>query len=432
MSNRKMLIYNLFPLLCGKVANWETHLKRAAEMGFNWVFVNPIQRPGVSGSLYSIADYFDFNQELIDSDCGLTATEQVRQMINTAGKLGMQVMGDLVINHCSSDSPLITSHPEWFLWEQNKIVHPGADENGQRVVWRDLAKFDHRNTKDQKGLTEFFLSIIEHMISMGFRAFRCDAAYQIPKSMWIELIGRIKQKYPDTLFLAETLGSPSEMTRNTASAGFDYIFNSSKWWNYDDYWLMEQYALTRDLGPSVAFPESHDTNRLAAELKGNREGLQQRYFFSALFSGGVMMPIGFEFGFREKLHVVNTKPEDWEKTEIDLRTFISTVNRIKSCHSVFQEDGPTHVLHHANNRILLIWKASVATREEALVILNKDIHSQQHFYAENLRNYMQSGSTLIDVSPSDKLDFIPAPFHYSLQPGQGIVFTALRDKLPDD
>ena len=50
-----MLIYNLFPLLAGPCGRWEPHLKRAADMGFDWVFVNPVQKPGSSGSLYSIA-----------------------------------------------------------------------------------------------------------------------------------------------------------------------------------------------------------------------------------------------------------------------------------------------------------------------------------------------------------------------------------------
>lgn len=56
-----MIIYNLFPLLAGKFGEWEGHLLRASRMGFDWVFVNPVQRTGASGSLYSIADYFALN-----------------------------------------------------------------------------------------------------------------------------------------------------------------------------------------------------------------------------------------------------------------------------------------------------------------------------------------------------------------------------------
>jgi starch synthase (maltosyl-transferring) len=428
----KMIIYNLFPLLAGKFTQWAPHIKRAADMGFNWLFVNPIQKPGSSGSLYSIADYFDFNPLLVDASCGQSAKTQVRNVIQAAEKLGLRVMGDLVINHCAVDSALLQSHPEWFVMEDGKPVHPGADDNGRKVVWEDLASFDLKNSPDMEGLLEYFLSVIEHMISLGFKGFRCDAAYQVPKAVWTRLISEITDKHGDILFFAETLGSPSEATRRTASAGFDYIFNSSKWWNFYDYWLMEQYALTRDLGPSISFPESHDTARLCEELNGNISGLEQRYLFSALFSGGVMMPMGFEFGFRKKLHVADTRPGDWEQTGIDLTSFIREVNGIKATSSVFQEDGPTHVLHHVNENVLLMWKASIATHEEALFILNKDICNYQEFYSENLGNYMQSGSPLVDVSPGGRLEYIPAPFRYHLAPGRGIVLTTGRDRMPED
>jgi starch synthase (maltosyl-transferring) len=66
-----MIVYNLFPLLAGPFSQWARHFTRAAEMGFDWVFVNPIQLSGASRSLYSIADYFRFNPALLDS----TSTE---------------------------------------------------------------------------------------------------------------------------------------------------------------------------------------------------------------------------------------------------------------------------------------------------------------------------------------------------------------------
>ena len=75
-----MLIYNLFPLLAGPFDQWEPHLKRAAAMGFDWVFVNPIQKLGRSGSLYSIADYFAINKALLRPKSKLGADDQVRAM----------------------------------------------------------------------------------------------------------------------------------------------------------------------------------------------------------------------------------------------------------------------------------------------------------------------------------------------------------------
>ena len=431
-QGRDMIIYNLFPLLAGKFQEWEKHFLRAAEMGFNWIFINPIQKTGRSGSIYSIADYFSFNPLLVDSS-GRPPEEQVREMLRSAGDIGLRVMVDLVINHCSVDAEILKSHPEWFVWERKgRVAHPFADENGKKVVWKDLAKFDHRNTADKEGLFRFFLKIVDFLAGLGFRGFRCDAAYQIPGSLWERLIRETRKKYPDVLFFAETLGCPPDLTRKTAAAGFDYIFNSAKWWDFRSHWLMEQYALTRDIAPSISFPESHDTERLCEELNGNRDGLRQRYLFSALFSAGVMMPMGFEYGFRRRLHVVRTRPEDWEETEIDLTPFISEVNRLKAEHAIFREDPPMEMLHNGNPNVLLIWKASALTREECLVILNKDIYHRQHFSAESLQKYLQARAPLLDISPEGRMEFIPSPFSYDLGPGQGIVLITSRDFPPDD
>jgi len=419
---QKMIIYNLFPLLAGKFTDWERHLERAAEMGFNWVFVNPVQQTGSSGSLYSIADYAQLNTLFVDPGSRKTPEAQLEAAIATAGKLGLKVMIDLVINHCAVDSSLLRDHPKWFLWEsKGRVAHPFADEDGKRVVWKDLAKFDHLTTKDKEGLFQFVLGTIRHLIELGFRGFRCDAAYQVPKDFWERLIFETRTAYPDILFFAETLGCPPDLTLKTATAGFDYIFNSSKWWDFRSPWLMKQYVLTREVAPSVGFPESHDTMRLCEELNGNIDGLKQRYLFSALFSSGLMMPIGFEFGFRKKLHVVATRPNDWEETAVDLRPFITQVNKIKSEHPVFQEEVPTEILHHNNSNVLLMWKISKDTLEESLLILNKDIYSKQQFYAERLQEYFQTGVPLVDISPEFPLDYLPAPFSYDLRPGQGIV-----------
>ncbi len=429
----KMIIYNLFPLLAGKFTDWERHLLRASEMGFNWVFVNPIQRPGESGSLYSIADYYDFNPVLVDQKSKKAPQEQAKEAIKTAKKLGLNAMVDLVINHCSVDSDLIKSHPEWFLWEsEGHVAHPFCDEDGKKVVWKDLAKFDHRDTTDKEGLFQYFLNIVNFLIELGFKGFRCDAAYQVPKSLWERLIKEIKKEHPDVVFFAETLGCPSDQTRRTASAGFDYIFNSSKWWDFNSPWLMAQYVLTREAVPSISFPESHDTVRLCEELNGNMEGLKQRYLFSALFSAGVMMPIGFEFGFCKRSHVVKTRPEDWEETDIDLISFITEVNKLKSNQAIFQEEAPTEILYAGNPNVLLMWKASINDQEEALLILNKDIYNKQHFYAESLQELVQAGAPLRDLSPEYPMEYIPVPFSYDLRPGQGIVLITSRDLIQDD
>ncbi len=428
----KMIVYNIFPLLAGNFTDWDDHLKRASDMGFNWIFVNPIQYPGFSESLYSIKDYFSFNPLFIDDKSKKKPENQIKDMTKKAEKLGMRLMVDLVINHCAVDSDLIKEHPEWFMWEGDRVANPFCDENGHRVVWGDLAKFNHRHTNDQEGLFQFFFSIIKFLIDLGFKGFRCDAAYQLPGRLWHRLISETRNLHSDILFFAETLGCTADQTRKTSQAGFDYIFNSVKWWDFEEPWLLENYEITREIAPSIGFPESHDTVRLCEEFHGNINALKQRYLFSALFSTGVMIPIGFEYGFRKKPHVVKTRPEDWEETDIDLTPFIEKVNSIKEKHTIFQEDAPTNFLHSNNHNILLMWKASTTTNEEALIIINKDIHNKQNFYADRLGNFVQAGAPLTDISPEEPLEHIPEPFSYDLLPGQGIVLVTTRDIYEED
>lgn len=429
----KMLIYNIFPLLVGKLSEWEPHLSRASEMGFNWIFVNPIQRPGLSGSLYAIKDYFAFNPLFVDGESDRDPREQVRRMIDTAERLGLRVMIDLVINHCSVDSNLIETHPEWFEWQsKDEVAHPFAKQDGKKVVWGDLAKFDHRNSKDKEGLFQFCFDVVRFLLDVGFKGFRCDAAYQLPKSFWERLIRETRKLHPDVYFFAETLGCTPDQTKKTALAGFDYIFNSSKWWDFKSRWLMKQYALTRDIVPSISFPESHDTVRLLEECSGNVDNAKQRYLFTALFSKGIMMPIGFEFGFRKKPHVVKTRPDDWEQTGVDLTSFIRNVNQIKIQHSVFQEEAPTEIIPNKNPKIMLMWKASTFTQEESVLILNTDIWNMQHFSTDNLHEVFQTDTPIADISPEHALESVPARFSYDLKPGQGIVLITSREAVPED
>ena len=65
------------------------------------------------------------------------------------------------------------------------------------------------------------------------------------------------------------------------------------------------------------------------------------------------MPIGFEYGFRRRLDVVKTQPQDWEEPSWDLHDFIATVNRIKMTYRVFNEDGPIQLVQRAESKKFL-------------------------------------------------------------------------------
>ena len=422
-----MRIYNLFPLLTGPLPDWTPHLEHAADLGFDWIYVNPIQQAGRSGSLYSIADYFRIDKRFLKPRSRREPEEQVRDMTNVAATLGLSVSTDLVINHCAVDSALVREHPEWFKRDGDRVANPFCvEEDGSRTVWHDLAQFDHAHTRDPEGLLDYCCKVVEYLLGLGFKGLRCDAAYQIPTPFWHRLIERTRSTHSDVLFLAETLGCTPNQTRDTASAGFDYVFNSSKWWDFTSPWLLEQYELTRDMVPSISFPESHDTDRLFAESGNNIEALKQRYLFSALFSSGVMMPIGFEYGFSRRLHVAETRPEHWEPEAVDLSDFIRHINAIKAMYPVFQEESLLQRLDHPNPSLLLLWKASTKGNGQALLILNKDPWNRQHFHCDDLYRHIQAPPPLLDVSPEWPMDHLPTPFEFELGPGMGRVLVTSK------
>ena len=80
-----------------------------------------------------------------------------------------------------------------------------------------------------------------------------------------------------------------------------------------------------------------------------------------------------------------------------------------------------------NPNVLALWKASIHSKNEALIFINRDIHRKQRLIVEKLRHLVQAGKPLVDVSPEHRLDYIPTPFAYTLRPGQGIVLIAERN-----
>jgi|SRR5579872_2557545 len=344
-------IYNLFPTLVGPIAEWGRHLERVVRMGFTWMYVNPFHEPGFSGSLYAVKDYYRVNPVLVGGD-RRDADELLAGFASDARRHRLGVMMDLVANHTSKDADLAIRHPEWYRHEDDgSLRSPRAvdpDDQSKVTVWGDLAELDYAERPEREELVAYVCGVVRHYVALGFRGFRCDAAYQIPGEVWQEVIASARALEPETLFVAETLGCRPDQVEQLAVAGFDYLFNSSKWWDFRAEWLLEQYEAFRRIAPSISFPESHDTERLVVDLEAAgitdprdvERAYRQRYLFAAFFSSGVLMPIGFEYGFRRKLDVVHTRPDAWEEPRFDLSGFIGEVNALKARMPALQQEAP--------------------------------------------------------------------------------------------
>ncbi len=366
-------IYNIFPRLFGIMQAWEEHLYRIRELDFNWIYLNPFQYSGFSGSLYSIKDYYGINPMFVNTGSPLSPVLQLKAFVKKCHRLGLNVMMDLVINHTAKDHPFTIERQSWYKKnEKGEIVSPGAWENGSWIEWGDLAEIDNRCSSDREGLWNYWKDLVDFYINAGFDGFRADAAYNIPAELWDILITSGKKRNRDIKFFAESLGCPIDKTIELAGAGFDFIFNSSKWWNYRDGWLLEQYEKTMNIAPSVSFPESHDTLRLAFESGGRIDLIRQRAVFTAFFSSGWMIPAGFEYGFLKKPDVVKTLPSDWENVNIDLTGFIREINSFRKKYEIFNRETSMEPVDLGPQRdIMMLVKTDLKYNESALIMINR-------------------------------------------------------------
>jgi starch synthase (maltosyl-transferring) len=346
-------IYNLFPLLAGPVHDWQRHLPRIARMGFNWIYVNPFHFPGFSGSLYAVKDYYRLNP-MLRGNAYEADDVLLKNFIDSAAKYGLSVMMDLVINHTSKDAELTHQNPEFYARDETgalkspSAIDPANSENV--TVWGDLAEIDFTPRPELDGFVRYFQDVVKHYVKLGVRGFRCDAAYKVPAEIWLGISHAAHTINPDVMFFAETLGCREEEVEALRPARFDYLFNSAKWWDFKSPWLLDQYTRFRGIAGSIAFPESHDTPRFRQDLadrgitsvRAVEQQYKALYLFTATFSTGVMMPMGFEYGFEGSLHVVETRPEHWESPYFDISDFIWRVNQMRALVPPLNREGPQH------------------------------------------------------------------------------------------
>jgi starch synthase (maltosyl-transferring) len=361
---------------------WVTWFDHAASLGFDWVYINPFHYPGFSGSLYAVKDYYTLNPLFLPASWPAAPREidHLGRLAGEARSRGLRLMMDLVVNHTSKDSILVRDHPDWFRRDdRGDIKSPSAIDpaDARRVtVWGDLAEVDNHNAPDREGLWDFWGQLTTTFARLGFEGFRCDAAYQVPAPLWRRLIAAARNVVPDALFFAETLGCRLNEIQALEEAGFDCLANSSKWWDFSTDWCLEQHRQFRSLGPSVSFPETHDTDRLAGETGGLRAVQEQRYLFGCVFSAGILMPIGYEYGFRNDLNVVKTRPEDWEQPSFDITGFIREANELKRTVPILGVEGTTELVWGLDGPVLCLRKTW--EHEILLILINKDWH-QRHW-----------------------------------------------------
>lgn len=371
-----VVVYNLFPRLVASLNLWVQHLERIADMGFNSIYLNPFQQTGSSRSLYAIKDYYRLNIEFLPEGMDIDDFTPIRKFIKSCENYGIDVFMDLVLNHTANESVLIKQYPQWFKHDFNgNIVHPFAIDpaNPSNVtVWSDLAEFDFEHNPDLNELIKYWDGVISFYQDLGFCGFRCDAAYKVPCSVFNPLISNAKKRCSGTQFFAETLGCTLEQVQHLKGCGFDYLFNSCKWWNFDSSWCIDQHSQFKYIAPSISFPESHDTNRTPSEPPGSLDWQKNRYTLAIAFSKGLMMPMGYETGAVNRIDVVNSRPQDLKYGKWDISKWIKSMNRFKHDNAILCQEGNWRPLWGYQSNILFMMREDENGSQKIGFIVNKD------------------------------------------------------------
>ena len=296
-------IYNVFPRYVKNNKEMYEMIVGAKDMGFDSVYFNPFFRTGESKNIYAIADYYQFDELSFDNDKNMDM--QVKEWITVCNKNGMRPIVDLVVNHTAVDSELVKIHPDFYCYENSRIKTPTGRDIGKTLIWHDSAQLDYTNI--QSGLWDYMLDVCKFYIQLGFRGFRCDAADQINLAFWMWLVREIKKIDEDILFIGEAYLCPENTRIGLAYAGFDYLYNSSKWWDYKSEWLLAEQELFSKYIKSISFPDNHDSIRLMSETCGNMALFLMRLYFTAFWSYGFEITIGMEFGEFVQLDNVETQ-----------------------------------------------------------------------------------------------------------------------------
>ncbi|WP_028329985.1 alpha-amylase family glycosyl hydrolase [Brachyspira alvinipulli] len=368
--------YNLFPPLLGHIKNWYSHIDRIKNMGFEWIYINPITYTGFSGSLYATKYYYQYNPAFFTSSNQIEAENELKEFIKYCNDNNIKIMMDLLINHSSKDCSLVQEHFEWYKTKDGVLQSPGAWDNGKWIEWGDLASFNNNadpskeeekeNSTDNDKEDEediiiekiinpiwfYWNDLIKHNLDLGFSGFRCDAAYKVPKELWKYLIDNAKKINNEAIFFAESLGCSIKDTKNLINAGFDYIASSAKWWDYEGEWFIEQYDLARKRTKQIAFPSNHDTRRLIEEYDGNIWRLKQTFLFTAIVCDMWMITTGDEYGFINRCDVVGGNEKDYENINYDLTEYIKNMTSYVKNNNILANCGKIVSLDIEENKKL--------------------------------------------------------------------------------
>jgi predicted glycogen debranching enzyme len=274
---------------------------------------------------------------------------------------------DIVINHTGWGSNLQENHPEWFLrGTDGTFQSPGA----WGTTWEDLVELEHRHVE----LWDYIAEVLLTWCGRGVDGFRCDAGYKVPLAAWQYIIARVRQEFPETLFLLEGLGGAWEITEQLLTEGGMQWAYSELFQNYSGLqvggYLDHSLKQSRRCGLLVNYSETHDNERVAKRGRG-WSLLRNRLCALVSVSGGFGFTCGVEWLAPERVNVHSSRGLAWDNPE-NIVPELAQLNRLLSDHPCFFEGAKLTRLSAVDAPVYALRRDSENAQDSLLVLVNTD------------------------------------------------------------
>jgi starch synthase (maltosyl-transferring) len=373
-----------------------SRLAHVAAMGFDTLYFPPIHpigarnRKGPNNALQA-AEGDHGSPYAIGSAAGghdgvhpeLGTLEDFRELVRQAHAHGLEIALDFAIQ-CAPDHPWLEQHPGWFAWRPDGSIKYA--ENPPKK-YQDIVNVDFYAADAVPDLWNALRDVVVFWVEQGVQVFRVDNPHTKPLPFWQWMIGDVKARHPEVIFLAEAFTRPAPMYY-LAKAGFSQSYTYFTWRDtkaeLTEYLTELSQTEVRDFFRPHFFVNTPDINPPFLQQSG-RPGFLIRAALATTLSGLWGMYAGFELcesaalpGREEYL--------DSEKYELrprpdrapgDIVDEITQLNRLRRADPALQSHLGLQFHNAFNDNVLYYAKHAPGGTDLLLVAVSLDPHNTQ-------------------------------------------------------
>ena len=368
-------------------AECEERLPDIQAMGFDVIYFTPIHpigtafRKGKNNSLTAQPDEPGSPYAIGSSEGGHTAVhpelgtlKDFKHFVKAAKKHGMEVALDFAVQ-CSPDHPWVKEHKDWFSIRPDGTIKYA--ENPPKK-YQDIVNVNFQSP-DASALWAELRRAVQFWIDQGVTIFRVDNPHTKPFAFWEWLIGGIKEKHPEIIFLSEAFTRPKVMYA-LAKLGFTQSYTYFTWRNTKAELITYLTELTTDwpkdfFRPNF-FPTTPDIFPYYLHNSG-RPGFMTRLALAATLAGSYGMVNGYELcdgeplpdgkgGFKEEYldsEKYQFKTRDWNGPGPypggNIKAFVTKLNLIRK-HNSSLKAFTSLKFHPASNEQVIFYSKNDA------------------------------------------------------------------------